>query len=88
MSQSVVVRAYEELADLFARSPSTDEIMAFRLSNETIERLRELLYKNSAGALSTDESDELDQVQRSLRILWDARYRIRRSTRTRCMRRF
>ncbi|HUY76650.1 MAG TPA: hypothetical protein VMV29_07745 [Ktedonobacterales bacterium] len=76
MSQTIVVRAYEELADFFARSPSTDEIMAFRLSNETVERLRELLYKNSAGTLASDESDELDQVQSLNRLLMLIRSRI------------
>jgi len=76
MSQTIVVRAYEEMADFFARSPSTDEIMAFRLSNETVERLRELLYKNSAGTLASDESDELDQVQSLNRLLMLIRSRI------------
>jgi len=50
--------------------------MAFRLSNETVERLRELLYKNSAGTLASDESDELDQVQSLNRLLMLIRSRI------------
>ena len=76
MSQTTVVRAYEELADFFARSPSTEEIIAFHLSDETVERLRELLYKNSAGTLKPDEMQELDQVESLDRLLMLIRSRI------------
>ena len=62
MSHAPLLRAYEEIASFFAHSPSPDEIAAFRLSDETIARLRDLLERNSAGTLTPDEADELDQV--------------------------
>ena len=61
MSQASLKRAYDEVASFFARGPSSDEIIQFRLSDETIARVRDLLYKNSAGTLTGDEVEELDQ---------------------------
>lgn len=61
MSQQTLMRAYDEIIAFFARAPSREEIVSFRLSDETIVRVRELLQKNSAGTLTADEADELDQ---------------------------
>lgn len=76
MEQQGVVRVYEEIADFFASGPSPAEILAFHLSNESVEWLRELLYKNSAGTLTADETDELDQVATLNRLLMLIRSRI------------
>ena len=62
MSQTSVVRPTEEVAAFFARGPSIDEIAAFRLSDRAVERIRELLDKNAEGALSPEESEELDEL--------------------------
>jgi len=62
MSQAALPRPTEEIADFFARAPSVEEIAAFRLSDETITRVRALLDKNAAGTLSGEESEELDQL--------------------------
>ncbi len=62
-------RAHEEVAAFFARGPSREEIGAFRLSEETIARLRQLLLKNSAGTLTADEAEELDQCVQLDRLL-------------------
>ncbi|WIG59470.1 MAG: hypothetical protein OJF49_002217 [Ktedonobacterales bacterium] len=69
MGQATQLRAYQEIAAFFARGPSPEEISAFRLSGETIARIRELLDKNSAGTLMPDEADELDQLGQLNRIL-------------------
>lgn len=61
MSQTSLMRAYDEVVSLFARGPSPDEIAAFRLSDATVERVRDLLRKSSEGALTPDEADDLDQ---------------------------
>lgn len=61
MSQTSLMRAYDEVVSFFARGPSPDEIAAFRLSDATVECVRELLRKNSEGTLTADETDELDQ---------------------------
>ena len=61
MSQAVLPRAYDEVVEFFARGPSREEIASFRLSDATIARTRELLRKSSAGILTTDEAEELEQ---------------------------
>lgn len=62
MSQASVLRPTEQLAEFFARGPSQVEILSFRFSDETLDEIRELLYKNSAGTLTTTESQELDEL--------------------------
>lgn len=62
MSQASLLRPVEQIADFFARSPSAEEIAAFHLAEETQAYIRELLYKNSAGTLSPDEAQELDEL--------------------------
>jgi hypothetical protein len=76
MSQASALRPTEEVADFFARGPTVDEIAAFRLSDTSRERLRELLYKNSAGTLSAGESAELDEMATLDRIIILIRSRI------------
>jgi hypothetical protein len=76
MSQASALRPTEEVADFFARGPTVDEIAAFRLSDASRERLRELLYKNSAGTLSAGESAELDEMATLDRIIILIRSRI------------
>lgn len=62
MSQASRLRPTEEVAEFFARGPSPREIAAFRLSDDTISLIRELLYKNSAGTLTPEESQQLDEL--------------------------
>jgi hypothetical protein len=52
----------EQVAAFFARGPSAQEIATFRLPDETLAQIRELLYKNSAGTLSADEAQDLDEL--------------------------
>lgn len=69
VGQAVEQRAYDEVVDFFARGPSREEIAAFRLSDRTVGRVRELLRKNSAGTLTADEADELDQCMQLDRMV-------------------
>lgn len=69
MVQSQPARAYEEIVAFFAGGPSRTEIAAFRLSPATIDRVRHLLFKQSAGTLTDDEADELDQCVQLDRLL-------------------
>jgi len=62
MSSVSRISPAEELADFLARRPSLAEIAAFRLSDSALERARELLEKNETGALSPEESRELDRL--------------------------
>ncbi|HEY7834384.1 MAG TPA: hypothetical protein VIG30_12485 [Ktedonobacterales bacterium] len=69
MNHPPFAHAYDEVVAFFARGPSRDEIAAFRLSDATVARVRELLQRNSAGTLTPDESDELDQCVQLDRIV-------------------
>ncbi len=62
-------RAYDEVVSFFASGPSRQEISSFRLSEEALSRLRQLLLKQSAGTLSDDEADELDECVHLDRLL-------------------
>jgi uncharacterized membrane protein len=83
MAQASILRAYDEIANFFARGPSPEEITAFRLSTLTIERVRDLIEKNSAGTLTAEEREELDEVGHLNRMLLLIRSHIPRPGRTR-----
>jgi hypothetical protein len=57
---SVPQKSYDEILDLFARTSSV-EVLAFRPSVESIERVRYLLGRNDCGELSEDEAAELER---------------------------
>ena len=57
---SVPQKSYDEIVDLFARTSSA-EVIAFRPSIESQERVRYLLERNEAGELTEDEAGELDR---------------------------
>ena len=54
-------KTYDEIVDLFARGASTAEVLAFRPSQETQERVRELLERNAAAELTEEEAAELER---------------------------
>ena|GEM_PF-408533 len=54
-------KSYDEIVDLFARGASPEEILSFRPSPETQNRVRELLERNSADELTGDEATELER---------------------------
>lgn len=62
MSQAAMVRPTELVAEFFARGPSREEIAAFHLPDATTAYIRKLLYKNSAGTLTPEETQELDEL--------------------------
>jgi hypothetical protein len=62
MSSISRISPAEELAEFLARRPSLAEIATFRLSDAALERARELMDKNVNGALSAEESRELDRL--------------------------
>ena len=62
MSQASMVRPTDLVAEFLARGPSREEIAAFQLPDATSAYIRELLYKNSAGTLTPEESQELDEL--------------------------
>ena len=54
-------KSYDEIVDLFARGASSAEVLAFRPSEETQERVRFLLERNAADELTDDEAAELER---------------------------
>lgn len=54
----------QEVIAFLAMGPSPKEIVSFRPSKQSIERTKELLEKNRAGTLTTEENAELDQMAR------------------------
>ena len=57
---SVPQKSYDEIVDLFARTSSA-EVLAFRPSVESQERVGYLLERNEGGELSEDEAAELER---------------------------
>ena len=53
-------KSYDEIIDLLARGASSAEIVAFQLSEDTQERVRFLLERNSADELTAEEAGELE----------------------------
>ncbi len=51
-----------EIIDFFSRGPSRAEIANFRLSEAALERLRDLRDRSVVGALTAEETDELDRM--------------------------
>jgi hypothetical protein len=58
----VAQKSYDEIVDLFARGSTSAEVLAFRPSAETQERIRYLLYKNQSEQLTPDEVLELERL--------------------------
>lgn len=53
----------EEVLAFLARGPQPEEIVAFRPSEKSVKRIRQLLDKNRAGALTAEEEAEMDHIQ-------------------------
>jgi hypothetical protein len=59
---SVAKKSYDEIVDLFARGSSPADVLAFRPSAETQERVRYLLTRNQEGQLTAEEAHELERL--------------------------
>lgn len=55
---------FAELIDFLSSSPSSDEILAYKPSEELEERLSFLLEKNRKDNLTAEERSELDEFLR------------------------
>ena len=53
-------KSFDEIVDLFAHGASPAQILAFRPSDETQARVRELLERNAADELTEQEAAELE----------------------------
>src|SRR5215472_14857325 len=57
-----------EVAEFLARGPQPREIIAFRPSDASAQRVGVLLDKNREGSLTTDEKAELDEIMEWNRV--------------------
>jgi hypothetical protein len=62
-------KSYDEIIDFLARGASSAEVLAFRLSEETQDRVRFLLERNSADELTEDEAAELEVLGESEHVM-------------------
>jgi hypothetical protein len=53
----------DELIEFLGRGPQPDQIVAFQVSENSQDRVRNLLDKSRAGTLSTEEETELNAVE-------------------------
>jgi hypothetical protein len=53
-------KSYDEIIDFLARGASSAEVLAFRPSEETQDRVRFLLDRNDADELTEDGAAELE----------------------------
>ncbi|HXU37620.1 MAG TPA: hypothetical protein VN937_14760 [Blastocatellia bacterium] len=57
---SVNRKAYDEIVDFFARGTSSNAVIGYHPSTEAQERVHDLLAKNKAGTLTSEEAAELE----------------------------
>ncbi len=55
-------KSHDEIVDLFASGTTPAEILAFRPSSAACERVRYLLARSNADALTVEEADELERL--------------------------
>jgi hypothetical protein len=58
-----IPHAYNEFIDLLSAHVPPDEILHFKPSADTLERVQVFLQKNREGSLSEDEEAELDHYE-------------------------
>ena len=59
----VRANAYDEVLDFLTSEPTPEQIIAFRPSQATHERIHLLLEANRNGTLTTEEQAELDEFE-------------------------
>jgi hypothetical protein len=66
------VKAYEEIVDFIAAGTSPDNLIAFLPSDETRQRVADLIEREKIEGLSTAEQSELDhylQLEHIMRLV-------------------
>jgi len=65
------MRAYEEIVEFIAAGTSPANVVAFRPSEETKERIADLIFREKTSKLSSDEESELAhylQIEHLMRL--------------------
>jgi hypothetical protein len=75
MTTATQPQVFEEIAEFLASFPSREKVLAFRPSEETQARARDLLWKSNSGTLTDEEHEELVDFGRAemLMRMWKVR---------------
>lgn len=73
-----LLKAYEELIDFIAAGTTPDNIVAFRPSEETKQRVADLLRREKTTGLTSDELSELDRYMQLEHLMRLAKARARK----------
>ncbi len=73
-----LLRAYEELIDFIAAGTTPDNIVAFRPSEETKQRVADLLRREKTTGLTPDETSELERYMQLEHLMRLAKARARK----------
>jgi len=71
-------KSYDEIVDVLARGGGAGAVLTFRPSAEAQARVRDLLARSKAGALTDDEQAELDRFEEIERLMQFVKARARR----------
>lgn len=73
-----LLKAYEELIDFIAAGTTPDNIVTFRPSEETKQRVADLLRREKTTGLTPDELSELDRYMQLEHLMRLAKARARK----------
>lgn len=73
-----LLRAYEEVIDFIAAGTTPDNVIAFRPSEETKQRVADLLRREKTTGLTPDETSELDRYMQLEHLMRLAKARARK----------
>lgn len=59
---AIVINAYHQLVEYLAQHATSEQLLAFQLSDEEQEHARELLEKNAQNLLTPNEKIEFEQM--------------------------
>jgi hypothetical protein len=64
MMEIVERTGYDEMLEFLVSAPSLEQIISFRVSAATQERISYLLDANRANTLTADQKDEMEEISR------------------------
>jgi GTP-dependent phosphoenolpyruvate carboxykinase len=73
-----ISRAYEEVIDFIAAGTTPDNIIAFRPSEETKQRVADLIHREKTTGITQDETSELNHYMQLEHLMRLAKARARK----------
>lgn len=69
MANIEISTLFDEILEFLASTPTPEQIIAFKPSNELNQRLHDLLDRNANNSLTAEEKSELDEFMRMDHLL-------------------